>query len=85
MVGKYKTEMCKNFSEVGHCPYFEKCQFAHGSHELLETVPACKRFYRTKPCKPFWEKGSCSYGFRCQFSHRMKPNYEERLMLLLMR
>ena len=27
---KYKTEMCKNFSEMGYCPYREKCQFAHG-------------------------------------------------------
>ena len=29
---KYKTEMCKNFSENGFCPYTEKCQFAHGYH-----------------------------------------------------
>lgn len=29
-VGKYKTEMCKNYSEMGYCPYWEKCQFAHG-------------------------------------------------------
>lgn len=29
-VCKYKTEMCKNFSETGFCPYRDKCQFAHG-------------------------------------------------------
>ena len=27
---KYKTEMCKNYSEMGYCPYRDKCQFAHG-------------------------------------------------------
>ena len=29
---RYKTEMCKNFSENGFCPYTDKCQFAHGYH-----------------------------------------------------
>lgn len=29
---KYKTEMCKNFSENGFCRYINKCQFAHGEH-----------------------------------------------------
>ena len=28
---KYKTELCKNYSEKGYCPYRWKCQFAHGS------------------------------------------------------
>ena len=32
---KYKTEMCKNFSENGYCHYGDKCQFAHGAHELV--------------------------------------------------
>lgn len=27
---KYKTEMCKNYSENGFCRYINKCQFAHG-------------------------------------------------------
>lgn len=29
---KFKTEMCKNYSEMGFCPYRNKCQFAHGAH-----------------------------------------------------
>lgn len=31
---RYKAKMCKNWIKIGSCPYFEKCQFAHGSHEL---------------------------------------------------
>ncbi len=32
---KYKTEMCKNWIEIGVCRYGNKCQFAHGDFELL--------------------------------------------------
>mmetsp|Transcript_14114 Transcript_14114/g.25068 ORF Transcript_14114/g.25068 Transcript_14114/m.25068 type:complete len:523 (+) Transcript_14114:595-2163(+) len=31
---RYKAKMCKNWIKNGSCPYFEKCQFAHGSYEL---------------------------------------------------
>ena len=31
---KYKTELCKTFSETGKCPYGFKCRFAHGKEEL---------------------------------------------------
>ena len=27
---KHKTELCKTFSELGCCPYENKCRFAHG-------------------------------------------------------
>ncbi|KAJ2805185.1 hypothetical protein H4R20_002190 [Coemansia guatemalensis] len=30
----YKTRLCQRFAEQGECPYFEKCQFAHGEAEL---------------------------------------------------
>jgi hypothetical protein len=66
---KYKTEICKNFSEMGSCPYRSKCQFAHGQEELLQTASAPRKAYRTKKCKSFWEEGVCRYGFRCQFLH----------------
>ena len=66
---KYKTEMCKNYSEMGYCPYWEKCQFAHGIEELHWKEPSKKHFYRTRKCQPFWAKSNCNYGSRCQFSH----------------
>ena len=66
---KYKTEMCKNFSEMGYCPYRNKCQFAHGENEICRLEPPAKIFYRTRNCHSFWNQGQCKYGFRCQFSH----------------
>ena len=64
---KHKTELCKNFSELGRCPYGKKCRFAHGAHELVN-VPS-RQTFRKKKCHGFWEKGFCSYGTRCQFGH----------------
>ena len=62
--------MCKNYSEMGYCPYWEKCQFAHGSEDLCFKRPVQKKkYYRTKKCTPFWDNGTCNYGSRCQFSH----------------
>nr|KAF6389520.1 ZFP36 ring finger protein like 1 [Myotis myotis] len=31
---RYKTELCRPFEENGACKYGDKCQFAHGIHEL---------------------------------------------------
>jgi hypothetical protein len=33
-VGKFKTVLCKHFIQHGSCSYGDKCQFAHGHHEL---------------------------------------------------
>jgi hypothetical protein len=30
----YKTRLCMNYQSTGHCPYTDKCQFAHGIKEL---------------------------------------------------
>jgi len=64
---KHKTELCKNFSETGTCPYARKCRFAHGSHELVN-LP-CPNSFRKKKCNNFLQNGFCKYGVRCQFSH----------------
>ena len=34
---KYKTELCKTFSDTGICPYGDKCRFAHGKEELFNS------------------------------------------------
>ena len=31
---RYKTSLCQKFSSGQGCPYGDKCQFAHGEHEL---------------------------------------------------
>ena len=35
---KYKTELCKTFSETGKCPYGFKCRFAYLKEELLSKI-----------------------------------------------
>ena len=67
---KYKTELCKNYSEKGYCPYRWKCQFAHGQEELhIGAIPLVNKKFRTKKCRSYWQQGFCPYGVRCQFYH----------------
>ncbi len=64
---KYKTELCKTFSEKGKCPYGYKCRFAHGKEEL--NSKNLNLNYKKKKCKKFSEYGFCPYGSRCSFKH----------------
>jgi hypothetical protein len=68
---KYKTEMCKNWQETGHCEFFDSCSFAHGKFELLQKSGMPKN-YKTKMCKKFHKDLFCPYGARCQFLHDEK-------------
>jgi len=64
---RYKTELCRPFEESGHCKYADKCQFAHGFHELKNLQRHPK--YKTELCRTFHTKGFCPYGPRCNFVH----------------
>lgn len=66
---KHKTELCKNFSELGRCPYGNRCRFAHGAHELINGKPRKVLCFQKRKCNGFWKNGYCSYGIRCQFGH----------------
>jgi len=62
---KYKTQLCRHFTENGSCPLAQYCQFAHGPEELRQANdPLPKNFgktalgavhsnYKTIPCK-YW-------------------------------
>ncbi|OBZ90231.1 Zinc finger protein zfs1 [Choanephora cucurbitarum] len=63
----YKTEMCRNWQEMGDCRYAKKCRFAHGHQELRCVQRHAK--YKTEICKTFHLTGTCSYGVRCTFIH----------------
>lgn len=67
---KYKTEMCRNFEWKGFCNYGEKCQYAHGTDELMLIEKHPK--YKTKLCAYYHTKGICDYGRRCNFIHDEK-------------
>ena len=64
---RYKTETCRPFNETGYCKYGEKCQFAHGAHEL-RAMPRHPK-YKTELCRTFHTVGFCPYGPRCHFVH----------------
>jgi len=66
---RYKTEMCRPFQESGSCKYGEKCQFAHGAHEL-RTVSRHPK-YKTDLCRTYHSVGFCPYGPRCHFVHAL--------------
>jgi len=66
---RYKTEMCRPFSEHGTCKYGDKCQFAHGSHEVRNINRHPK--YKTDLCKTYHSVGFCPYGPRCHFIHAL--------------
>ncbi|KAM9333909.1 mRNA decay activator protein ZFP36L1-like [Symphorus nematophorus] len=71
-LSRYKTELCRPFEENGACKYGDKCQFAHGMHELRSLSRHPK--YKTELCRTFHTIGFCPYGPRCHFIH----NAEER-------
>ncbi|XP_074872720.1 mRNA decay activator protein ZFP36 [Carettochelys insculpta] len=64
---RYKTELCRTFSETGRCRYGAKCQFAHGPAELRSLSRHPK--YKTELCHKFYLHGECPYGSRCHFVH----------------
>lgn len=64
---RYKTELCTSYATSGFCKYAERCQFAHGLHELH--VPFRHPKYKTELCRSFHTTGCCYYGNRCLFVH----------------
>ncbi|XP_062849198.1 cysteine three histidine 1 [Trichomycterus rosablanca] len=67
---RYKTELCSRYAETGTCKYAERCQFAHGLHDLH--VPSRHPKYKTELCRSFHTSGYCMYGSRCLFVHGLK-------------
>ena len=72
---RYKTELCRPFEENGKCKYGEKCQFAHGKHELRQMVRHPK--YKTELCRTYHTSGLCPYGPRCHFIHNQDEVAEQ--------
>ncbi|XP_028320542.1 mRNA decay activator protein ZFP36L1 [Gouania willdenowi] len=74
---RYKTELCRSFTENGLCKYGGKCQFAHGTDELRDLGRHPK--YKTELCRTFHTIGFCPYGTRCHFVHNSeeekKPSF----------
>ena len=69
-LSRYKTELCRPFQDYGYCKYGDKCQFAHGEHEL-RVVPRHPK-YKTELCRTYHTRGFCPYGSRCHFIHNLE-------------
>ena len=82
---RYKTALCKKFTENQSCPYGDKCQFAHGEQELRNFNGHAQNMmyplgmgtknqnnmlnYKIVKCKN-WEKDkTCKYGIHCTYAH----------------
>ena len=52
---KYKTELCKNWIEVGFCRYGNNCKYAHGHSEVV--LPKIAPTKKDKNCKTFFKTG----------------------------
>ncbi|MEI6242319.1 MAG: zinc finger CCCH domain-containing protein [Chlamydiota bacterium] len=65
----YKTELCKNFTEIGSCSYGKKCRYAHGPEELQQRIRPT--LFKSRICINFILEGYCSFGSRCRFSHKL--------------
>lgn len=74
---RYKTELCRPFEESGTCKYGDKCQFAHGGHELRTLARHPK--YKTELCRTFHTTGFCPYGPRCHFIHNSEESRKNLL------
>ena len=48
---RYKTELCRPYTETGKCKYGDKCQFSHGMKELRILLRHPK--YKTEYCRTF--------------------------------
>ncbi|KAH8552564.1 hypothetical protein BGW37DRAFT_290019 [Umbelopsis sp. PMI_123] len=76
----YKTEMCRNWQEIGYCRYGKKCRYAHG-HTELRVVKRHQR-YKTEVCRTYHQTGTCPYGVRCTFIHDEKSSANPNIVFL---
>lgn len=74
---RYKTELCRSFTESGLCKYGGKCQFAHGPEELRDLNRHPK--YKTELCRTFHTIGFCPYGMRCHFVHNSEEERKQSI------
>jgi len=60
----HKDELCLNYQE-GNCKYQDRCNYAHGEHELTDKIE-CNPLYKTTMCKSGPE---CQKNENCAFAH----------------
>jgi len=79
---KVKTELCRNYLSPKGCIFGDKCNFAHGEHELqLKKLMAEEEdgkldveIFRTHPCFTWLATGACPFDQRCLGLHDPRVN-----------
>mmetsp|Transcript_10842 Transcript_10842/g.17993 ORF Transcript_10842/g.17993 Transcript_10842/m.17993 type:complete len:819 (-) Transcript_10842:930-3386(-) len=79
---KVKTEMCRDYNKPGGCRFGDKCNYAHGEHQLknqkLMDLAAAglvdTEVYRTHVCVPWVATGACPFDQRCARLHDPRVN-----------
>jgi len=79
---KVKTEMCRDYNKPGGCRFGDKCNYAHGEHQLknqkLMDLAAAGlvdiEVYRTHVCVPWVATGACPFDQRCARLHDPRVN-----------
>lgn len=81
----YKTDLCERYENDGQCKYGDKCQYAHGKHELREKPDIVKpSAYKTVLCNKYWNEGSCPYGKKCRFVHEKATGFDQNKLIKTM-
>lgn len=63
-------ELCNSWVETKKCRYEDRCNYAHGQHEL--TAAAVLRYgteFKGKNCRMFYTTKVCFFGEKCMFRH----------------
>ena len=64
----YKTKLCKNFIETGHCDYGEICHYAHGKEEInTAAVDAKAALDEIVKKNPAYRTSMCKSGTNCRY------------------
>jgi hypothetical protein len=74
---KVKTELCRNFETEKGCPFGDRCNYAHGAHQLkytklidLERAGLIDvEIFRTHACSCWVATGACPFDQRCSGLH----------------
>mmetsp|Transcript_21426 Transcript_21426/g.30013 ORF Transcript_21426/g.30013 Transcript_21426/m.30013 type:complete len:920 (+) Transcript_21426:531-3290(+) len=74
---KVKTELCRYYNTEKGCPFGDKCNYAHGEHQLKYTkLMDLERaglvdieVFRTHPCFTWVSTGACPFDQRCMCLH----------------
>jgi len=63
-----KRDLCRKFTDTGHCSRAGACPNAHGEAEIGKTAFVLYDKVKLEECNA-WKAGRCSYGNKCIYAH----------------